>query len=43
MLNQAVDKRGFICQGDKLLAAEGLKHSLPAASIVDTSPLQGTH
>lgn len=41
ILNQAVEKRGFICQRDKLLAAEGLKHNLPAASTADTSALQG--
>ena len=39
MLNQADEKRGFMCQRDKLLVAEGLKHSLLTASIADTSPL----
>lgn len=38
MLGQAAEKRGFTCQRDKLLADEGLKPILPAASL---SPLQG--
>lgn len=37
MINQAVEKPSFVCQRDKLLGAEGLKHSLPTASIKDTS------
>lgn len=41
MLNEAGEKWGFICQRDKLPAAEGLKLSLPAFAIVDISPLQG--
>lgn len=41
MLGQAAEKRGFTCQRDKLLADEGLKPILPAASLVLLSPLQG--
>lgn len=41
MLNEAGEKWGFICQRDKLLAAESLKLSLPTFAIADISPLQG--
>lgn len=35
ILNQALEKRGFICQRNKLLSAGGSKCSLPTASTTD--------
>lgn len=43
MINQSAKKTSFICQRDKLLGAEGLKHNLLTASIKDTSVARNLH